>query len=328
MAEFAEATLSTQPTFETVTSRGQLSTCGGLITIDLLTEGPPPTDIIVTDTLPAGFVYDELVDIVVVPAVGTPDLTGSPAAGDTDLVWTFNSLPGSNPDAPRTRTSITFRVRNEESGAANTCTVLPNRFDNIVDVEYNDTCTGSGPYFSTATNNLRVRRHNISVEKTPETFIADVGDVVTWTLRIQETANGGAPGLMITDTVGSGFTNVTASDGTLTRGNATNTPVITTQPDGSTTITWTPPITIPNSRLSFWEATITAEVVEDALHTNTLEARGGCDAGCFYTIQNDTAYVALLEEFTKAPELQSATIGEVISWTVTAILPRRRCSVC
>ncbi len=63
-----------------------------------------------------------------------------------------------------------------------------------------------------------------------------MGETVQWQVQVQNTGNGIAPNISVTDVVQSGFTNVTATNGTASLGTTAN--VV------GNTITWTPPFTL------------------------------------------------------------------------------------
>ncbi len=142
----------------------------------------------------------------------------------------------------------------------------------------------------------------IVVVKTPQRTVADVNDIITWTLTITNAGVGAAvaPNIFVTDIVESGFINVNATDGS--GGDETTTANIV-----ANTINWTPPFTLPVGGV--WTAQVWAEAQDSITHTNFLDVRGDCGDGCVYDVASDTAYVTLLERFDKGPEIITDTIG-------------------
>ncbi|MCO6452393.1 MAG: DUF11 domain-containing protein, partial [Caldilineales bacterium] len=310
----AEATLRTLPTISGVNSTGRLSTCGGTLTINVPAVGPDPRNVIVTDTLPAGFVYAET--IAVTPASALAALTSSPSDGDNAPIWEFSSIPGNDPDDPPAITQIIYRVRNVTTSGV--CTAQDD-FNNQVDIEYDDSCT-NGPYTASSTVAILVDQPGLAVSKQPTTNIADVGDIVTWTLTVTNTGAGVAvaPNIAVTDVVDSGFINVQASNGS--GGNEATTTII-----AGNVVTWTPAFTLPVSGV--WTAQVWAEVQDSITHTNYLEVSGECGDGCVYDTDTDTAFVTLLERFDKGPEIITDTIGSTVVFTFSVSLPDTGSSV-
>jgi len=293
------ANLRTQPALQVQSIVGDLNTCGGVITITLVNNGPPAQNVTLTDTLPGGFVYESTVFSTTTPST-------LPVSGSSVPTWTWTS-PISLPTGT---TTLAFRVRNSQTSGS--CAEPGTPVQDIVDLRYDDTCTNTGPYTATGSASLTVRSPALVVDKSPLKQISDVGQVVTWTIRITNTGTAAAPGVLVTDVVGSGFTSVTATVGTYTSGGS-NLPVV-----AGNTITWTPAITLPTG--GTWSATVTATVLASGTNTDTVQASGTCLAGCIYTITSDIAYATLLEAFSKAPDVQTYTIGSAVVFTITAFM--------
>ncbi|MCK6625359.1 MAG: hypothetical protein L6R45_09300 [Anaerolineae bacterium] len=300
----ATASLQSRPSLTAQTlDTTPLNTCGGLMTVTLTNDGPPAYDVFVTDTLPSGFVYQEFVS-----ASTTPNI--SPTAGVTTAVFAWTG----GITLPTGVTTLTFRVAN--SSATGACAV-PASGPNNLTISYDDntSCISTGPYTTTSNSSVTVQNPNLVIDKSPLNRVADVGTVVSWTVTITNSGPGAAIGVLITDTVGSGFTGISAGNGS--DADETNTPTIAGQ-----VITWTPAITIASG--DSWRAIVTATVAPagSGVPTNSVQASGSCGSGCAYTSGiSDTAFVTLLTEFDKAPSVQTGTIGSLVVFTFSTSLP-------
>ncbi len=288
------AELRTRPLVEIQDVEGSLSTCGGVITITLNNDGPPAQNVTLTDTLPSAFVYQATVFSTTAPST-------FPVLGSSVPTWTWTS-PISLPNGT---TTIAFRV--SYSQTTGSCSDPGTSVSNQVDLSYEDTCTGTDPYTATWTDDLDVTRLTLVADKSPEKQISDVGQDVAWTLTVKNNTSAPAPNVVITDVVGSAFSNVTATVGST--GVDSNTPVVV-----GNTITWTPAITIPAN--GAWTATVTGTAGATGVNTNSVEAVGVCAAGCVYSTTSDLAVVTLVREFVKLPEVQTDTIGSVVTFTL------------
>ncbi len=295
------ASVQTRPLVELVQSGGNLSTCGGTITVTLTNNGPPAHDVTITDTLPSKFVYESMVSATTWPST-------RPADGNNVAVWTWT---GDTYTLPTGQSTLVFRVRqNDTSGI---CTDPGESVTNTVDILYDDACTDSGPYTVTATNNnIGVTTAVLAVDKSPLKQVSDVNKVVSWTLRVDNTGTGPVPNIVVTDVLASNFGSVSAGPGSYT-GGGSNAPVIV-----GNTITWTPAITLPVG--GSWTAVVSATLLASGQNTNTVEAVGSCSAGCVYDSDTDLSYVTLLERFDKVPAVQTDTIGANVVFTISMLL--------
>ena len=294
----AQAELRTRPVFDspdllTSIAPHTLNRCGGVLTVTLVNNGPPAYNVVLTDTLPGGFVYSDTVYASTLPSV-TIDLGGT-------VVYTWAVLPTGV-------TTLTFSVRNARS-AGNAC-ALPTGPNSIV-LQYDDDaedCFDTGSYTATATPDLTFVGPALTITKTPPDQTLDVGDTVAWTLTVQNSGDGVAYNVVVTDVVGTNYVNVNAgfgSDGT--------TPVV-----AGNAITWT--LVGPLAVGASWTATVTADIIDTGDNTNRAWVQGGCDTGCVTSSAYDEAHTTLLEEFGKQPEIQTGTIGSLVVFTVTARL--------
>ena len=284
------ARLRTRPAFWTsrIAKTDTLHQCGAPLTITLHNYGPPAYNVTLTDTLPTGYVYDKAGSISTVPG-------SAPAPGDNPAVWTWNTLPTGV-------TTIVFWVRNGTGGGCQT----PSGSNGIV-LTYNDSCGNT--YTAQRDVLMTFLVPDLQVTKTPETFISDVGETVTWDITVRNAGSGIAPNVFVTDEVGSGFSNVQASNGS-----GGGTPTIV-----GNTVTWTPPFTLGIGQV--WTAQVTATVTAAGAHTNVVTATGTCAAGCTYVAADDMAHVTLLGALAKGPEIQTGTIGSSVVFTFTVSLP-------
>ncbi|HFD39354.1 MAG TPA: DUF11 domain-containing protein, partial [Anaerolineae bacterium] len=262
--------------------------CGGDLQLTFDFEGPPAYNVRITDTLPLGLVYSETTGVS--GAYGTVTY---PSNGDSPAVWVF--------DVITSPVTINFQVRN---GASGMCTDWTG--GHTPAVGYEDSCGNA--YNATGSGSLTNQSPNLSVEKTPAIQTADIGDIVTWTITVRNTGSGEAQGVVVTDTVGSGF----SGWGGLT-GSGGESPTV-----NGNQIVWTLNTPVPVGGV--WTAQVTGTVRDVGEHFDVVTATGTCDVGCQYTAVSDRAHVTLLAQFTKSPDLQSGTIGSLITFTLDSQL--------
>ncbi|MBU0704066.1 MAG: DUF11 domain-containing protein, partial [Chloroflexi bacterium] len=263
-----------------------LHQCGGVITATLNNAGLSAYDVTMTDTLPLGFVYSGTVGYSTAPS-GTVDLGQA-------VVYTWAVLPTGS-------TYVAFEVVNDAAGG---WCAAPSG-SNVITVTYDDagSCTDTGPYSATNARSVSVATPALEVSKLPEQQIADVGDVVTWTIVVSNTGTGVADNLIVTDVVAS---NYDSDSITATIGSDGSPPIVVTS---TNTITWTPdPILVGG----VWTATVSAELVSAGVNRNVVTVTTYCDTGCAAATGGDTAYVTLLETFEKNPPIQTGTIGSLV----------------
>ncbi len=279
------AGLRTRPENASISAPARaINRCGGDLQLTFDFEGPPAYNVRITDTLPAGLVYSETTSIS-----GTYGTVGYPSNGDNPAVWTF--------DVVTSPITIDFRARNGTGGMCANWTG-----NHALSVGYQDSCGNA--YSATGSGSLTNQSPSLSVEKTPEHHVADIGDVVTWTITVRNTGSGEAQGVVVTDTVGSGF----SSWGGLT-GSGGETPTVS-----GNQIVWVLNAPLPASGV--WTAQVTATVRATDEHFDVVTATGTCDVGCRYATVDDRAHVTLLREFVKTPEVQTGTIGSIVTFTI------------
>ncbi|MBC7228452.1 MAG: DUF11 domain-containing protein, partial [Thermoflexales bacterium] len=290
-------TLRTRPVYDTPVIRtdippATLHQCGGLITVTLNNQGPPAYNVVLTDTLPSGYVYSGTVSASTPPS-GTVNL------GQT-VVFTWAVLP----TGP---TTLTLAVHN--SVGAGGCAIPSG--PNVITLTYDDDvpdCYNTASYSATATTAMNVVGPTLTVDKSPANLTAQVGQRITWTITLTNTGNGAAYNVVVTDVVDTTFTGITA-----TSGSDGAPPVV-----AGNVITWTPS---PIPAGGTWTAQVSAVLVASGGNRNVVTATASCDTGCVAASASDVAYVTLMQEFGKGPEVQTGTVGSLVVFTFTAFLP-------
>ncbi|MFN3763606.1 MAG: isopeptide-forming domain-containing fimbrial protein, partial [Anaerolineae bacterium] len=207
---------------------------------------------------------------------------------------------------PTGPTTITLAVRN--SAGAGGCADPSG--PNVITITYDDapSCLTTGPYSATATANLNFVGPTLAVDKSPDSLTAQVGQRVTWTLTVTNTGTGTATNVVVTDVVGSTFTDITA-----TVGSDGAPPVIV-----GNVITWTPN---DIQASGVWTAQVSAVITAAGSNQNVVTATTSCDTGCLEDLASDVVSVTLVGGFDKGPEIQTGTIGSLVVFTFTVSLP-------
>ncbi|MCS7251718.1 MAG: hypothetical protein NZ572_04685, partial [Thermoflexus sp.] len=287
-----QVALRTRPVYEPPVIRtdiptATLHTCGGLITITLNNQGPPAYRVILTHTLPSGYVYSATV-YASTPPSGTADL-------GQHVVYTWGVLPTG-------LTTVTLAARN--GAGAGSCAIPSGT--SVITMTYDDDvpdCPGTGPYSATATTDISTVHPILVADKVPANQTAQVGQRITWTLMVTNTGAGTAYNVVVTDVVGTSFTGVTATGGGTVVGNV---------------VTWTLAAIPPGG---VWTGQVSAEVVASGHNRNVITATSYCATGCAAASAADVAFVTLMQAFDKGPAIQTGTIGSLIVFTFTAFLP-------
>ncbi|NOZ71057.1 MAG: DUF11 domain-containing protein, partial [Chloroflexi bacterium] len=289
------AIVQTIPVITVTSTTADLLTCGGEITITMQNDGPAAQNVVLTDTLPAPYVYDADISATTAPIT-------SPTSGDNPAVWTWGSLPTG-------QSILVFRVRT--TSTTGVCTDPGTPVTDQVDIAYTDSCATTPAYTTTQSTDLAVGTPQLAISKTPSKQSSDVGSTVTWTINITNVGTAVAPNISVTDTLDSGFTSPTATNGS--GGNEATTAII-----AGNVITWTPAFTLPVGGV--WTAQVSAQLLASGQNTNTVEATGSCGTGCVYASVSAAAHATLLAQFDKAPTVQTQTIGSETVFTFSARL--------
>ncbi|RME50451.1 MAG: DUF11 domain-containing protein, partial [Caldilineae bacterium] len=308
------ASLVTRPNLEVFIPPDPLLTCGGNLTVRITNRGAAAYSSALTVTIPAGYVYSDTVGGAPAP---NRIITGT---GQNPVwVWDPITIPGRSIVAPFDPyvMNLVFRLKNDVT--AGQC-AIPDGKRITATLSYNDApnCTTTGAFSTTFARALNVLTPSLSLDKSPPAQVGKVGGLVSWTITLSNTGAGDAPdNLVVTDVVGTNFAGVAAS-----RGSDGSAPVMQTA-GGVTTITWQllPTFTLQANGGNTWQATITATVLATGTNINAVEARAFCDGGCRYTnIATDTAFVTVQDLFLKQSLVSTATVGDLITFTLAAQL--------
>ncbi|RME84737.1 MAG: DUF11 domain-containing protein, partial [Caldilineae bacterium] len=297
----AEATLNTKPSFTLDARNRSLDQCGGgPIRIDFDNNGARAQNVVITYTLPSGLAYNGLNGAT----APTPDLT--PALGATGTItFVYNTIPGLV-----TTPTLRFNVINDPL-APGTCANPGANPGNTAQLTYEDTCGNVYTDTPDDTNTITVLRSQLSIDQTPHTQVIVFGQTYTWTVSVQNFGNSPTNNLVITETLGNGWQNITAGNGS--PGGAV--PVIDEQPGGSM-ITWTVG-SLANGQT--WTATFSAQAeTAQTDYRTTLYAHSECSTGGCAEDDVFVSYSTPLQNFVKNISQTPVSIGEPFSYTFTA----------
>lgn len=271
------------PSITTEIAPSSLNVCGGVITVTLFNDGPPAYNVVMTNTLPGGYVFSGTVFASTPPS--------STLVLGANVIYAWNVLP-SGP------TTVTLALRN--AGTGGTCVAPSGTFDVLLlyDDDVPD-CPGTGPYTTTAQLGISAVGPNLVVDKSPAWQPAQAGGTVTWTITVTNSGAGTAFNVAITDVVGTTFINPTATNGGVVAGN---------------TITWSLSALSPGG---VFTALVTAVITTTGSNRNVVTATSTCDSGCATNTVTDSAVVTLGDVFGKGPEVQTGTIGSLVVFTFT-----------
>ncbi len=293
--ERALATLRQQPNLTlNIPGSASMNVCGGEMTIILLNSGATAYNVILTDTLPTGYEFD-------FPVETPPGAATSPTAGDTTLLWQWPGL------AAGTHT-IRFNIRQSATGGE--FCASPGTAPNNVAVEYRDNglCAAPVTHTGSAATSITFNAPNLQISKSPAFQVAGVGETITWTVTVNNIGSGSASGVVVTDTAGSQFENLT---------HVSNSTGVTANPIGTGTFTWAVGA-IPAG--GSWLVILTAVLTDSGDNRNLAEVSADCATGCTTNVASDTAYVSLLDVFQKTPDIQTGTIGSLVTFDFLATM--------
>lgn len=321
--------LRTKPTLSGLSfPNNTMDSCGASshFFINFSNTGSNATNFQVQDTLPTGLVFDSsFAPIITASGGGSYTLGTSPVNGDTVPTWMFSTLNKGD-------YSIEFKVKAAPSG-----TCFNTSANNRVDISYIDSCGNSytEPSFDTLVSvqkpivslaDSRTYVNYVSIPAATPLFdnkilIADGGNV-TFELKFKNTGNAALTNFTVTDVIGTSFKN----DATLVFSNGSDgtTTVVPSVNLGTRTATWS---NVNVAAGATWTATVTAQHVgsnNTSNLTNVVTLDGGCGTGCKFESglgalpYSQTAYVALLDTFSKTIVPTTATIGEHVPVTITS----------
>ena len=275
--------LRTTAQFSISQTLGTITTCEGDITVTITNNGPPAYNVAVTANLPAGFVYNGM--------LSGPDPTPNPPADLTQPVWTIGTMA--------TGQTITLQYALLDDGMS--CgAVVPDT--HVVYVDFDNAC--GQHYTRSHSRTVSPLKPVLSISKTPEIVTRAPGGTTTWTITVTNTGNYQAEDVEVEDTLSLNFINISANNGS-----GGEVPVLV-----GNTVTWTLATPLPIG--GTWTATLSADIT-GSLGTNTATATGYCSTGCIYSTTTDTSYVQTVEGLFKSPDLQTATIGEEVTFTAS-----------
>jgi uncharacterized repeat protein (TIGR01451 family) len=262
---------------------GTITTCDGDITVTVTNNGPPAYNVKITSDLPVGFVYDSMI----FGSNPTPD----PPADPTQPVWDIGTMDEGE------AVTLQFSIITDGTSCD---TVIPDT--NTVYVDFDNACDQH--YQRSNSRNVTPLKPVLTVSKTPETVTRPPGGTTTWTITVQNTGNYPAENVEVVDDLSLNFFNIVANNGS-----GGEVPSIV-----GNTVTWNIASILVGGT---WTATLSADIT-GALGTDTVTVNGYCSTGCIYTTAADEAYVQTIEGIFKSPDLQTATIGEEITFTISS----------
>ncbi len=282
--------------------------CGGDLLVTINSYGSRAYSNRLTITLPSGYVYSETVSVsdgmTPTQIIST---NGTPAGAAPVFLW--DEIPGRPTGSSAFSFDMRLRVRSVD--ATGTCP-LAGSYQAVGRLLFDShaLCTAPDPKTVSDTATVNVRNPALEVTKSPRTQTADTGDVVTWTLTVRNTGTGVAEGVIVTDVVGDNYTAVNAGNGS----------------DGATpTIVGNRVVWRLNGDLAAsggtWTAQVWAKLLSTGDNRNLVTATASCASGCTSASGSAVAYTTMLQEFEKSPDVQTGTVGSVITFALTASLP-------
>lgn len=299
----ADAFVDTKPRFSVAPQNVTLNQCGpGPIVINFSNQGAQANNVVVSYTLPSGFIYDGLA-----PGLD-PMPTISPTLGASGVI-TFGYAV-----IPTEQTTNTLRFN-----VASSLSVCPVTATGTADMRYEDSCGTVYDDVIERQNTLTVQSPNLVGNlggqfQTPLTRVVTDAQVATWQIGVRNSGNGTAYNVVISETLGAGYTNITGTTSTGSGGGAGIVPVA-----AGNTITWTVPELAADGTFA---AVLTGTVLPAPTDLGlTLTVSSRCDnGGCAVTAPILRKYATALQNFTKIRDPAQATIGELVVFTVTGDL--------
>ncbi|MBU7036705.1 MAG: DUF11 domain-containing protein [Theionarchaea archaeon] len=275
--------LRTTSSFTISQTLGTITTCNGEITVTVRNNGPTAYNVVITSDLPAGFYYDSM--------VSGPSPSPEPPADLTRPIWVIGPMTEGQ------TVVLQFRIIDDGTSCG---TVTPDV--NTVYVDFDNACDQH--YTRTNTRNVTPLTPVLTVSKTPEIVTRPPGGSTTWTITVTNTGNYQAESVDVVDSLSLNFINIAAGNGS-----GGEIPAVV-----GNTVTWNVSAPIPIG--GTWTATLSADIT-GTLGTDTVVVNGYCSTGCVYSTATDTAWVQTVEGIFKTPDVQTATIGEEITFDVS-----------
>ena len=273
--------LRTTSQFNINQTLGTITTCEGDITITVHNLGPKAYNVVITSFLPSGFIYDSM--------ISGPDPTPDPPTDLTQPVWIIGNMDEGD--------TVVLHFKMITDGSCNT--VTPSQ--NTVHVDFDNYC--GEHYTRTNSANVSPLMAVLNVTKTPEHQNYPPGETATWTITVTNTGNYQAENVKVVDVLSDNLINIVANNGS-----GGEVPIVI-----GNTVTWILSNPIPVG--GTWTATLSADIT-GLLGTDTVTVNGYCSTGCIYSTATDTAWVHAVEGLYKSPDLQTATIGEEVTFDI------------
>lgn len=291
----ATANVNTKPAFTIDAADADVDQCrGGAITLNFANNGARAQNVVVTYDLPTGLQYAGLD-----PATTPPPDVSPPLGATGTLTWEYNLI-----NSEVTTNTIQFNVVNQTG----VCATTGVNGGNLADIQYEDTCGQPFDDVTADANAVTVRASDISgAAQTPITRTVENGRTYTWTISIPNSGDGATNNMLVTETLGVGWTNISAGIGS--PGGAT--PGI-----NGNEITWDVGA-LPAGET--WTAVFTATTVDASTdYRTTLAVQTSCSDGTCLQTTAVPNYNTPLQLFDKQIGQTPVSIGESFSYTITA----------
>ena len=263
---------------QAIVGPGQMNQCDSAtfeVTINNASATQDACQLVISNEVPdSGFTY-----IAGSALLTLTETSESFAVDPTDGAWDIDGIRGTAYNLPPGETiTLTFDL-------ATDCTAVSGT--DIVTVDFVDCSDPETPLQNASSTSVEILPGAIVITKEPNVIEASVGDIVTWTITVENTGLGWVTDVVVTDHLGGGLAFVSASD------NGSN---------DAQQVTWSPTTTPGLATIAAGESVsleLSAEVVACEGLVNIVDASWGCDSGtpCFDTTQDEgtaTASIALL----------------------------------
>jgi fimbrial isopeptide formation D2 family protein/uncharacterized repeat protein (TIGR01451 family) len=312
-----------RPNLSTTNDLTSFTTCNGTIAFSVTNTGAKAEAIDIDYTLPSGYLYDSTAggaEIVSSDPSHTftegEEEPGNPTGSPIVFASTLNGgniNPGNDYVNPGETLTVTFKVyRDPTSGQCdsdpNTDPPPPPEVTGSAAGTYKDTC-GGGPYAITfVPDSITPTYPDLDITVLPLTQIVPNGGTATWNVTLRNNGTAPATHYTVTHTLAGGYSNAWNS----VTGSTGNTFSLTESDLG--------PVApgAPNQKVYTVTATVgTGSLVHDYEVVGPCQYADGTDTTCRYSWDTGTVYAANFGS-SKAPASQTATIGETVTFTITA----------